>query len=96
LGKGSEKVGERTRLACCFRRLAENDYIEAIRSRATGRLTVHANGVRSPLEYRKCSVDPTLDLFFPEHFEQMIKTRSHRGASRGEPCGVDDCAEFYA
>src|SRR5215813_8836886 len=26
----------------------------------------------------------------------MIKARPHRAASCGEPCGVNDCTEFYA
>jgi hypothetical protein len=55
---------------------------------------VHASGVRSTSEQRP--VDSREYFFFPEHFEQMIKTRSDSAASRREPYGVNDCAEFYA
>ena len=51
---------------------------------------------RSLSERRQRAVDAREHFFFPEHFEQMIKTRSHSAASRREPYGVNDCAEFYA
>ena len=49
-----------------------------------------------PVLRRERSVDARQHLFFPEHFEQMIQTGSHSAASRRQPCGVNDCAEFYA
>src|SRR4029077_12930798 len=67
-----------------------------IRSRSTSRRTVHASGVRSPSKRRQRAVDPRHDFLLTQHFEQMIKARSHITTSRREPRRVNDCANFYS
>jgi hypothetical protein len=99
LGEGSEEVrGARSILLAASGILPDKSSLTSVRAKSGWQYASRSeqNALAPWSERRQRAVDAREHFFFPEHFEQMIKTRSHSAASRREPYGMNDCAEFYA